>query len=310
MPGKAIYFDTFMRTACKGCQVACKTWNSLPSYIGLNENKFSGSYQNPMDLRGDVRLLMSFNELEGGPKGVKWAFGRRSCQHCTDAGCVTMCPSGALYYDGSGMVTYNSEVCIGCQECSIGCPYNVPRYDNLTGKINKCTGCVDRINHNMPPACVSECQSGALQFGDRDDMIELANKRVKDLKERGYEDACVYGVDQMDGLHVIQVLKYGVEAHQQVKNPAIPAMVTATRIMKPVTGVVAALTGVGLITMFGMAVGYNRDERVYNEETGDTINVETGEVIKKGNGQDEESVKDHIVKHVPIFSKKEKGGQK
>lgn len=79
MSEKAIYFDSSKCTACKGCQVACKCWNDLPSPTGTNENTFTGTYQNPADLNGDTRLIMTFAEHEGGSKGVKWAFGRRAC---------------------------------------------------------------------------------------------------------------------------------------------------------------------------------------------------------------------------------------
>ena len=58
---------------CKGCQVACKCWNGLPSTLEKNGNPSTGSYQSPMDLNGDTRLLISFHEEAGGDKGVKWA---------------------------------------------------------------------------------------------------------------------------------------------------------------------------------------------------------------------------------------------
>ena len=64
----AILFDSSHCTGCKGCQVACKQWNMLPSPMGLNENKFTGSYQSPMDLNGNTRLIMTFDEKESGNK--------------------------------------------------------------------------------------------------------------------------------------------------------------------------------------------------------------------------------------------------
>lgn len=63
MTEKAVYFDSSKCTACKGCQVACKTWNNLPSPLGTNEAKWSGTHQNPADLNGDTRLIITFNEL-------------------------------------------------------------------------------------------------------------------------------------------------------------------------------------------------------------------------------------------------------
>ena len=123
------------------------------------------------------------------------------------------------------------------------------------------------------------------------------------LKERGYENATIYGVEEMGGLHVIQVLKYGIEAHGQVVNPSKSAVTTLTEIMKPVTGVISGVTVLGLAAMFGLAAGYKRDKLVYNTETEDTISVNTGQVVKHGDGQDTESVKEHIMENLPIGKK-------
>ena len=91
----AMLFDSSHCTGCKGCQVACKQWNMLPSKLGLNENEFTGSLQGPGDLGGDTRLVMTFDEKPSGNKyqPIHWAIGRRSCYHCTDAGCVAICSS-------------------------------------------------------------------------------------------------------------------------------------------------------------------------------------------------------------------------
>ena len=145
--------------------------------------------------------------------------------HCSNPSCVTVCPSGALYIDEeTGLVTYDSGKCIGCQYCRAACPFDVPRHTNvgLTGnniKINKCTGCVDRVKQGRKPACVSTCQPGALQFGDRDEMIKMAHERVEYLKSKGFEQASVYGEDQMGGTHVIYVLKYGLDQYELPADP-------------------------------------------------------------------------------------------
>lgn len=152
MTEKAVYFDSSKCTACKGCQIACKMWNNLPSPLGTNEAKWSGTHQNPVDLNGDTRLIITFNELEGDSKikPVKWAFGRRACQHCTDAPCASVCPGGALVRnEETGFVEVYQDKCVGCQYCHSACPFDVPRYESngLLDKtvIDKCTGCADRV---------------------------------------------------------------------------------------------------------------------------------------------------------------------
>lgn len=307
MTEMAILFDSSRCTGCRGCQVACKCWNDLPSEPTA-ENPYDamdwdGKFTHPADLNGCTRLIMTFEDFEdqNSQKRVGWAFSRRACQHCTNAGCVSVCPAGALFRDeDTGMVTYDADKCIGCQRCATACPFDVPRYDSVTGKINKCYGCVDRVASGMAPACVTTCQPGALQFGERDEMIALAQQRVEFLQGNGYNDACLYGTEEMDGLHVIHVLKHGMEHHHAVANPEIPVTAFLTDIMKPVAAVGMGATVLGLAAMMGLAHGYKRDTLVYNEETKDTISMETGDVVKQGDPQDDRTVVEALTENLPI----------
>ncbi len=165
----AILFDSSHCTGCKGCQVACKQWNMLPSPMGLNENKFTGSYQSPMDLNGNTRLIMTFDEKESGNKfqPLNFAIGRRSCYHCTDAACVEICSSGALYHKENGVVAFDTDKCNGCTYCQSACPFDVPRFRKTDNRIDKCTLCFDRLEEGGVPACVKTCQPEALKFGPR-----------------------------------------------------------------------------------------------------------------------------------------------
>ena len=144
----------------------------------------------------------------------------------------------------------------------------------------------------------SNVPTNALQFGERSEMLEKAEERVEWLHEKGYKDAVVYGDTEMDGLHVIQVLKYGIEAHGQVENPAINPAAALTQIMKPVAAVGMGATVVGLAAMFGLAHGYKRDTLVYNEETKDTISMETGNVVKQGDPQDTRTFKEALTENL------------
>lgn len=304
MAEKAILFDSSRCSACRGCQVACKTWNGLPSTIELNGNPSTGSYQSPMDVNGSTRLVITFHEEEGGQKGVNWAFGRRSCQHCSDAPCANVCSSGAISkHEETGLVAVDDSLCVGCQYCSTACPFDVPRY-RATGPlgqktvINKCTGCVDRVEQGMAPACVTTCQPEALKFGDRDEMLAIAHERVEYLHNKGYENALVYGEGEVGGLHVVQVLKHGLKAHGQVEDPQVSPWVGLTQIMKPVTAAATGLTVAGLAAMFALGIGYKRSKLVYNPETEDTLDAVTGDVVKHGDGQDTESVMEHITENL------------
>lgn len=288
-PGeKAILFDSSRCSGCKGCMVACKTWNLLPSPMQLNSQTWNASLQCPYDLGPNTRLTITFDELPSTnpSRPIDWAIGRRACMHCTDAGCVTACPSGALRYADTGMVVYDTDKCIGCSYCVGACPFDVPRHtgkDDLSGvniRINKCTGCPDRIEHGMDPACVTTCQPGALLFGDRDEMVAIAQERVELLKSKGFDKARAYGIDELGGTHVIEVLKYDIAGYELPDNPSISWLTQASNIMKPVLGIgfIALIAGLGACFISG--VGYKRDELRYDEVNHDVINVDTGDIVK------------------------------
>lgn len=289
MSDYAILFDSSRCSACKGCQVACKCWNNLPSPLGKNANEFTGSYQSPMDLNGDTRLIVTFDEKPGGQTGVQWAFGRRSCMHCENPACVQVCPSGALHVDEkTGLVAVNEEACVGCQYCSSACPFDVPRYHGANSKINKCTGCVDRIEQGKSPACVQTCSPEALKYGEREEMLAIAHERVDYLHAKGFTEAAVYGEDELEGLHVITVAKYGIEAYGLPENPQVSDMVNILGLMKPLTGVGVAALAAGLGLSFLTGIGYKRDTLRYDEKARDVIDVDTGEVVKHIDEEGEE----------------------
>jgi formate dehydrogenase iron-sulfur subunit len=221
--------DTTKCTACRGCQVACKQWNEMP---GLRTKNW-GSYQNPPDLQWNTWTLIRFQEYENAKGDFQWLFRKDGCMHCTDAACVKVCPSGALYHTEYGTVGINHDRCIGCKECISACPFNIPRYDRDTDKVYKCDLCVGRIRGNQLPACVLSCPTGALTFGPKDKMIKKAYDRVKSLNG----DANVYGDKFVEGTHVLYVLAEKPEVYDELpKSPSVPvATVLWKDILKPLS---------------------------------------------------------------------------
>ncbi|MCD8340021.1 MAG: 4Fe-4S dicluster domain-containing protein [Burkholderiales bacterium] len=256
----AMLYDDTKCTACKACQVACKQWNVLYSPLGLNEDPFTGSYQSPMDLGPSTSLVIQFQEKKSDNKfrPVEWAFGRRSCFHCTDAGCVTVCPTGALSYAENGVVQVKPEKCIGCNYCNMACPFDVPRYWGPERKIDKCTMCYDRLENGRKPACVTTCQPEALHFGPREEMIKLGKERVAIMKEKGYDKCELYGENEMSGLHILQVCKYGHEASGLPTDPSMNVFAPLAKWTRPLAGLATAATVIGLGISYFMNLGYKR----------------------------------------------------
>lgn len=258
MADKAILFDGTKCTACRGCQVACKQWNENDEFISTKENgvesKNRGSYENPPDLSPQTWVKMRFKEVERQGK-LSWLFIRQSCMHCTDAACVKVCPSGALYHNELGMVSYNKDICTGCGYCADFCPFHVPRSTRnlITGiaKMDKCTMCttagLDRIAAGYEPACVKTCPPGALKYGDRNELLAEGKNRVQSLKTAGYSNAYLYGENELGGLHVLYVLDDSPEVYGLPVNPQVPAMLPAWKsVVQPLGWVVGGLTIVGL----------------------------------------------------------------
>jgi formate dehydrogenase beta subunit len=220
MSEKVKLYDATKCTACRGCQLACKQWNALPAKQTYNR----GSYQNPPDLQSNTWMLIRFQEISNGNGGVKWIFRKDSCMHCTDAACVKVCPSGALFYTKYGTVGLDAEKCIGCKECISSCPFEVPRYDEEIDKIAKCDMCFSRVGNALIPACVKACPTGALQFGDKDEMLKIAYERVEELGGT----ANVYGDKFVGGTHMIYVLPEKPTVYDRLpEKPAVPLTVIA-----------------------------------------------------------------------------------
>lgn len=216
-------------TACRGCQVACKQWNELPA----SKTKNWGSYQNPEGLEWNTWTLIRFQEYVDQKGTLKWLFRKDGCMHCTDAACMKVCPSGALYRTDFGSVGVNAPLCIGCKECVTACPFDIPRYDGKTDKIYKCDLCESRLAAGTPPACVLSCPTGALQIGPKDAMLKKAYKRAKDLGG----DATVYGDQFVDGTHVIYVLPEKVDVYEKLpESPSVPLSIIVWKdLLKPLS---------------------------------------------------------------------------
>ncbi len=200
MADKSFFVDTTKCTACRGCQIACKQWNKLPATQTFNW----GSYQNPADLSFSTFKLVRFREVVSGGK-IKWYFFPDQCRHCLEPPCKDAAEAyvdGAVIQDqATGAVIFTSKTrklsAGASEEVRQECPYNIPRRDSATGLLSKCTMCFDRVESGLLPACVKACPTGTMSFGNRSDILAMANKRVADLKMKGVTKARLLDADSI-----------------------------------------------------------------------------------------------------------------
>ena len=167
--GLVIDLDTCV--GCHACVISCKGWNTENHGAPLSDLDAYGA-----DPEGTfLNRIHSFEVTRDDAPPMVVHF-PKSCLHCDDAPCVTVCPTGASYKRAEdGIVLVNEEACIGCGLCAWACPYGAREMDGAEKVMKKCTLCVDRIyNEALPeedrePACVRTCPAGARHFGDLGD---------------------------------------------------------------------------------------------------------------------------------------------
>jgi formate dehydrogenase iron-sulfur subunit len=195
----AMLIDTTRCVGCRGCQVACKSWNELEA----GQSSFSESGSNPRHLDANNFTRVLFQEVSTPEGGLRWNFVKRQCMHCLEPACASACPVGALKRTASGAVDYQDEKCIGCRYCMVACPFQVPKYEwsSLAPYVRKCTFCADRQGIGKKPACVSTCPTGALRFGEREELLAEAHRRIE--AEPGRYHGEVYGERTVGGTGVL-----------------------------------------------------------------------------------------------------------
>jgi formate dehydrogenase iron-sulfur subunit len=238
---KGFFTDTTVCIGCKACEVACKQWNDLPSDGG--ELLPGRSYDNTGQLGANTWRHVRFAEVDD-----KWTFMSDVCKHCANAGCLDACPTGALIRSECGTVVLQPDICNGCGYCIPSCPFGVIDRDHDDGRAAKCTLCYDRLEDGMEPACAKACPTDSIQFGDYEDLVDIAERRVATLHERGVEDAYLYR-DLAGGLGAFFLLTeppevYGLPA--TAESPAQQNVVPAT----------LAAVGAGLLAAAGVAAAF------------------------------------------------------
>ena len=257
------FTDTTVCIGCKACEVACKQWNQLPSTNG-GVNTLSGdSYDNTRQLDGlhwrHVKFIEQFPEDR---KDGRWLLMSDVCKHCVHAGCLEVCPTGAIIRTEFDTVVIQSNTCNGCRDCLGACPFGVIGINPVSGTAEKCTLCYDRLRGGMEPACSKACPTRSIQFGTIRELRTKSEKRVEQLHQSGENRAYLYGADEqmLGGLNSFYLLVDKPEVYGLPPEPKLPSRNLVPGSLSAVLG--AILVGLaGIFNFRNRSANAPRDER-------------------------------------------------
>jgi formate dehydrogenase iron-sulfur subunit len=222
-PRVGFFTDTSVCIGCKACEVACKEWNHVPedgqrftgesydntSALGANTWRHVAFVEQRVPLSaddgGDLVKVAAAGQLaeESGHAAagqMRWLMSSDVCKHCSNAACLDVCPTGALFRTEYGTVVVQEDVCNGCGYCVSACPFGVLDQREEDGRVWKCTLCYDRLKDDKEPACAQACPTQSIQFGEHDKLLERARARVETLHASGLSDAHLYLDGPDDGI--------------------------------------------------------------------------------------------------------------
>ncbi len=176
-------FDESICVECEACTVTCK--------------------QIYEPAHGVYRTKMQQFDTGEYPNSIS-VFNKHACYHCHEAACLMACPTGAIHKSEEGLTVINDDICINCNWCASNCPFGYIAPDRDNGVMEKCSLCEERLRAGKETLCLESCTTRAIKTGSRDEMLAYAKNRVNQLKEQGYDEANVYGNDQLGGLRLFQ----------------------------------------------------------------------------------------------------------
>lgn len=200
--GMGVLVDLTRCIGCRSCEAACNREQKLPepSQTFEDPSVFDQTFHNGQKRRTDETAYTVVNRYDP-PEAKGPVYRKIQCNHCNEPACLTSCFVNAYTKTPEGAVIYDSSVCVGCRNCMIACPFQIPAYSYSSATnpmIKKCIFCYDtRLKQGKPPACVEICPQETMTFGRRSDLLKIARDWIKTNPGR-YVDH-IYGEHEVGG---------------------------------------------------------------------------------------------------------------
>ena len=252
--------DTTLCVGCRSCEVACKEVSGLPPVEDpVDDPRVFDTVRRTTDTS-----LTVVNKYVEGSDDEPPVYRKLQCMHCNEPCCATVCLVHAFEKTPEGPVVYHPELCMGCRYCVMACPYYALAYeyeDPLAPKVMRCTMCYDRIAEGKIPGCAEACPAGAITFGEREQLLEVARERIRKFPDRYVNH--IFGEHEFGGTSWLMLSGIPFEEldlHTGVTHESLPAIGTSY------LGVVPLIITIYPGLMAGFYAFSKRKERLAAEE--------------------------------------------
>jgi Fe-S-cluster-containing dehydrogenase component len=265
-PGRyGLLHDTTLCVGCRSCEVACKEVNELPPPEAPLDD--SSVFDHPRRTTDTAYTVVNrYREAADRQPAV---YRKQQCMHCNEPCCASVCFVKAFTKTPEGPVLYNPDVCVGCRYCVMACPYYALAYEYdkaFTPRVVRCTMCYPRIKQGLNPSCADACPMGAISFGRREDLLQVARDRIRKHPDR-YVDY-IFGEHDFGGTSwlVIGGMTPGqLGLHDDASHMPLPELTSGFLSAVPL-----------VLTMWpGLLLGFyafsRRREKIVEEETAEAL---------------------------------------
>ena len=266
-----VLHDSTLCIGCRRCEEACAVVNDRPG----PEKPYDSPAVFEKKRRPTVDSYTVVNRYPAPPEkiGGKPVFRKTQCNHCQEPACASACFVKAFTKTPEGPVVYDPSLCVGCRYCMIACPFTIPSYDYdkvLNPLVHKCTLCAPRLAEGKLPGCVDVCPTGALLFGKREELLDVARTRIKESPGKYVHH--IYGEKEAGGTNWLYLSPV---PHAELGQPVVDGT-PVPELTSGALGSVPMIAGLWPVLLTGAWAISRRREKVSGEETEEAVAAAVG----------------------------------